>query len=108
MAKTVASLVLASVALGACATAAPPRWERPGVGDQSSAWDASDCGAISWTEAERLHPYEPTQQTGTLTVDSDWMRQRQRVDNERFADANRFFALCMQNRGYTKVEPPRR
>ncbi len=100
--------MLMSLALAACATTAPPRWERPGVSEQSSAWDASDCSAVSWTEAERLHPYEPTQATGTVTVDSDWMRQRQRVDNERFADANRFFALCMQNRGYSKVETPRR
>jgi len=79
------------------------RWERPGAADSTIVRDASDCSAIAWTEAERLHPYGAGAPMTGATVDSAWLGQRQRVDAERFAAANRLDDLCMQNRGYRKV-----
>ncbi len=108
MVRNLSGLILAVVVLAACSTAPMTRWERPGASDATSARDASDCSAVSWTEAERLHPYGATAATSSATVDSDWMIRRQQVDNARFSDANRFFALCMQSRGYSRVDAHRR
>jgi hypothetical protein len=79
------------------------RWERPGAANTTIVRDASDCSAIAWTEAERLHPYGAGAPMTGATVDSAWLEQRQRVDAQRFATAGRLDDLCMQNRGYRKV-----
>ncbi len=93
-------LALAPLA-GGC-VAEEVRWERPGAADSTIARDASDCSAIAWTEAERQHPYGAGAPMSGATVDSGWLEQRQRVDAQRFAAANRLDDLCMQNRGYRK------
>ncbi len=100
MIRILNSLVL-SLLLAACATTAPPRWERQGASDATNARDASDCSAVSWIEAERLHPYGPAPAPSPAAVAYDG--ERQRVDNDRFTEAHRLFALCMQNRGYRQV-----
>ncbi len=102
MTNILKSLVLMSLVLAACTSAPAPRWERPGASAANNAWDASDCSAISWTEAERLHPFGS--RGGSPSAIADWMRRQQQVDDARYATANRLFDQCMQNRGYAKVQ----
>ena len=70
------------------------RWERSGAADSTIVRDASDCSAIAWTEAERQHPYGAGAPISGATVGSAWLEQRQRVDAQRFATANRLMAAA--------------
>jgi len=94
--------IAALLAVAACVSS-ETKWDRPGAAPTTVARDASDCSAIAWTGAEGLHPYGLGGPSLGMTADSGGMERRQRIDNERFASANRLTALCMENRGYRKV-----
>ena len=97
-------LVLSLLPLAvACISTTEVRWERPGAAPATQARDMSDCSAIAWTEAERLHPYGLGGPPVGITAGSGGMESRQQIDNERFESANRLTGLCMASRGYTKV-----
>lgn len=94
--------LVSAVAVIACTTTQQTRWERPGANDYVVARDASDCSAIAYTEAERLHPYPWGVAATANTADSPGFALKQHVESERFAEADRLLDLCMRTRGYER------
>lgn len=100
--RALASPLLLAVA--ACVSSTTQtRWDRPGAAPGTVARDHSDCSAIAWTEAERLNPYGLGGPSMGTTADSGGLERRRNIDDQRFEMANRFTALCMENRGYKKA-----
>ena len=94
-----------SLGLAACASATPTRWEKPGVNDAATAKeDESDCRVSAQREAVRVYPYGvgPPPYTAAY-VDASWLMWQRSVDADRVAAEDRFMALCMRNKGYTRT-----
>jgi hypothetical protein len=80
------------------------RWERPGANDAATAKDQSDCRVTAEREAARSYPYTAGPPPyAAASADASWLMWQRNVDADRFAAEDRFMALCMRNKGYTRT-----
>ena len=105
MPRLVLAVLLVSACV-ACSAAGPPAtWQKPGASAATVANDTSDCRALASGEARRRYPSDagfPGQgPAGVIMV-------QQQDDTNRIGAENELFGTCMQNRGYTRVQPAQR
>lgn len=100
----VTSLCAAALAfgLGACSVT---EWYLPGGSDDQLAFDRQACRSLARNETDRLLKRQPLPQpeAGPL-IGSEYDAAMARYDASRQSD--RFFATCMENRGYKKSSRP--
>ena len=92
------------LAVTGCGT--PARWEKPGVSNELTATDITECRRAASQEAFLYSPYGWGVPLWPYRRGS-WLYWQQYQESQRFYAENRLTAFCMRNKGYELVPIPR-